>query len=84
MSNLFDVAVERDWVVQLVGMNNEEKLAQSNAVLRRFDQSSEFIGTCLYGWLLLKVGTLNSLQVCIGCVACAMPLQVKSNETSLC
>ncbi|KAH0899961.1 hypothetical protein HID58_049529 [Brassica napus] len=56
------VAIERDWVVLLAGINRPIALAQANAVLNRIDLLCEIAGTMLFGVLLSKYDPVTCLK----------------------
>ncbi|EOA19378.1 hypothetical protein CARUB_v10000515mg [Capsella rubella] len=56
------VAIERDWVVLLAGINRPIALAQANAVLHRIDLLCEIAGTMLFGILLSKYDPVTCLK----------------------
>ncbi|XP_024007175.1 solute carrier family 40 member 3, chloroplastic isoform X1 [Eutrema salsugineum] len=56
------VAIERDWVVLLAGINRPIALAQANAVLNRIDLLCEIAGTTLFGILLSKYDPVTCLK----------------------
>nr|VDD26900.1 unnamed protein product [Brassica oleracea] len=56
------VAIERDWVVLLAGINRPIALAQANAVLNRIDLLCEIAGTMLFGILLSKYDPVTCLK----------------------
>lgn len=62
------VAVERDWVVLLAGINRPIALAKANAVLNRIDLLCEIAGASLFGILLSKYDPVT----CLKFAACSM------------
>lgn len=56
-----EVAIERDWVTQLCGKENNLALANSNSMLRRMDLACDFVGTVSFGWMYDAAGPLGSV-----------------------
>ncbi|KAL1212765.1 Solute carrier family 40 member 3 [Cardamine amara subsp. amara] len=56
------VAIERDWVVLLAGINRPIALAQANAILNRIDLLCEIAGTTIFGILLSKYDPVTCLK----------------------
>ncbi|CAN1219491.1 Solute carrier family 40 member 3, chloroplastic [Linum perenne] len=70
------IANERDWVVQLAGMNRPIALAESNAVLSRIDLLSEIAGASMFGVLLSKYGPVTCLKFASTLMIGSLPLMV--------
>ena len=71
-----DVAMERDWIVQLVGRSNDQALARANARLRGIDMASEVIGPAVFGVALGHHGVRFTAAASLALVACFLPLQL--------
>lgn len=56
-----EVAIERDWVTQLCGKENNLALANSNSMLRKMDLACDFVGTVSFGWMYDAAGPLGSV-----------------------
>ncbi|KAL5783720.1 hypothetical protein ACOSP7_008749 [Xanthoceras sorbifolium] len=70
------VAMERDWVVLLAGMNRPIALAQANAVLNRIDLLCEIAGTSLFGILLSKYDPVTCLKFAAGSIVWSLPVMI--------
>lgn len=73
---LSELAIERDWVTQLSGRDNDIALATSNAILRRGDLVCEAIGAMAFGWLYSCSGLVAAVAVTVILAAVAVPLQL--------
>uniref|UniRef100_A0A1J3G392 Solute carrier family 40 member n=1 Tax=Noccaea caerulescens TaxID=107243 RepID=A0A1J3G392_NOCCA len=67
------VAIERDWVVLLAGINRPIALAQANAVLNRIDLLCEIAGTMLFGILLSKYDPVTCLKFAASLMIGSLP-----------
>ncbi|KAG7603583.1 MFS transporter superfamily [Arabidopsis thaliana x Arabidopsis arenosa] len=67
------VAIERDWVVLLAGINRPIALAQANAVLHRIDLLCEIAGTMLFGILLSKYDPVTCLKFAASLMVGSLP-----------
>ncbi|XWS58089.1 hypothetical protein CRYUN_Cryun08bG0005000 [Craigia yunnanensis] len=70
------VAMERDWVVLLAGINRPIALAQANAVLNRIDLLCEIAGTSLFGILLSKYDPVTCLKFAAGLMMWSLPVMI--------
>ncbi|XP_041018159.1 solute carrier family 40 member 3, chloroplastic [Juglans microcarpa x Juglans regia] len=70
------VAMERDWVVLLAGINRPIALAEANAVLSRIDLLCEVAGASLFGILLSKFDPVTCLKFAAGLMLCSLPVVV--------
>ncbi|KAE8679268.1 Solute carrier family 40 member 3 [Hibiscus syriacus] len=70
------VAMERDWVVLLAGINRPIALAEANAVLNRIDLLCEIVGTSLFGILLSKYDPVNCLKFAAGLMMWSLPVMI--------
>ncbi|KAF7847665.1 hypothetical protein BT93_L2744 [Corymbia citriodora subsp. variegata] len=70
------VAMERDWVVLLAGVNRPIALAQANAILNRIDLLCEIAGASLFGILLAKYDPVTCLKSAAGLMICSLPVTV--------
>ncbi|CAN8255800.1 unnamed protein product [Cochlearia groenlandica] len=70
------VAIERDWVVLLAGINKPIALAQANAVLNRIDLLCEIAGTMLFGILLTKYDPVTCLKFAATLMIGSLPTMV--------
>ncbi|KAF5454192.1 hypothetical protein F2P56_023874 [Juglans regia] len=70
------VAMERDWVVLLAGINRPIALAEANAVLSRIDLLCEIAGASLFGILLSKFDPVTCLKFAAGLMLCSLPVVV--------
>ncbi|KDP23393.1 hypothetical protein JCGZ_23226 [Jatropha curcas] len=70
------VAMERDWVVLLAGMNRPIALAQANAVLSRIDLLCEIAGASLFGILLSKYDPVTCLKIAAGLMIWSLPVMI--------
>ncbi|XP_030503330.2 solute carrier family 40 member 3, chloroplastic [Cannabis sativa] len=70
------VAMERDWVVQLAGVNRPIALAQANAILSRIDLLCEIAGASLFGILLSKYGPVTCLKFAAGLMVWSLPFTI--------
>ncbi|KAG2695800.1 hypothetical protein I3760_07G029400 [Carya illinoinensis] len=70
------VAMERDWVVLLAGINRPIALAEANAVLSRIDLLCEIAGASLFGILLSKFDPVTCLKFAAGLMSCSLPVVV--------
>ncbi|XP_010524832.1 PREDICTED: solute carrier family 40 member 3, chloroplastic-like [Tarenaya hassleriana] len=68
------VAIERDWVVLLAGINRPIALAQANAVLNRIDLLCEIAGTMLFGILLSKYDPVTCLKFAATLMMGSLPI----------
>lgn len=73
---LSELAIERDWVTQLSGKDNDVALATSNAILRRGDLVCEAIGALTFGWLYSTAGVAEAVAIAVLLAAVAVPLQL--------
>eukprot|EP00884_Botryococcus_braunii_P013074 jgi/Botrbrau1/21768/Bobra.43_1s0158.1 len=71
-----EVAVERDWVPQLAGVNNASALARGNDLLRKMDLTSELTGALAFGAVLTQSGPAISLMLLFFLCAACLPLQL--------
>ncbi|KAF4389762.1 hypothetical protein F8388_009895 [Cannabis sativa] len=74
------VAMERDWVVQLAGVNRPIALAQANAILSRIDLLCEIAGASLFGILLSKYGPVTCLKFAAGLMVWSLPFTLGWKE----
>ncbi|KAK8545949.1 hypothetical protein V6N12_026757 [Hibiscus sabdariffa] len=70
------VAMERDWVVLLAGINRPIALAQANAVLSRIDLLCEIAGASLFGILLSKYDPVTCLKFAAGLMMWSLPAMI--------
>lgn len=70
------VAMERDWVVLLAGVNRPIALAQANAIINRIDLLCEIAGASLFGILLAKYDPVTCLKSAAGLMICSLPVTV--------
>ncbi|KAJ0014977.1 hypothetical protein Pint_19577 [Pistacia integerrima] len=70
------VAMERDWVVLLAGINKPIALAQANAILNRIDLLCEIAGASLFGILLSKYDPVTCLKFAAGSMVWSLPIMV--------
>ncbi|XP_048324842.2 solute carrier family 40 member 3, chloroplastic isoform X3 [Ziziphus jujuba] len=70
------VAMERDWVVLLAGVNRPIALAQANAVLSRIDLLCEIAGASLFGILLSKYDPVTCLKFAAGLMMWSLPFAI--------
>ncbi|MBA0816297.1 hypothetical protein Gohar_000976 [Gossypium harknessii] len=70
------VAMERDWVVLLAGINRPTALAQANAVLNRIDLLCEIAGTSLFGILLSRYDPVTCLKFAAGLMMSSLPVMI--------
>ncbi|EOY11673.1 Iron-regulated protein 3 isoform 4 [Theobroma cacao] len=70
------VAMERDWVVLLAGINRPIALAQANAVLNRINLLCEIAGTLLFGILLSKYDPVTCLKFAAGLMMGSLPVMI--------
>ncbi|XP_050381132.1 solute carrier family 40 member 3, chloroplastic [Argentina anserina] len=70
------VAAERDWVVQLAGVNRPIALAQANAILSRIDLLCEIAGASLFGILISKYDPVTCLKFATGLMVWSLPFAV--------
>lgn len=70
------VAMERDWVVLLAGINRPIALAKANAVLSRIDLLCEIAGASLFGVLLSMFDPVTCLKFAAGLMLCSLPVVV--------
>ncbi|KAJ4842001.1 Solute carrier 40 member 3, chloroplastic [Turnera subulata] len=70
------VAMERDWVVLLAGINRPVALAQANAVLNRIDLLCEIAGASVFGILLSKYDPVTCLKFAAGLMMWSIPVMV--------
>ncbi|XP_050224412.1 solute carrier family 40 member 3, chloroplastic isoform X1 [Mercurialis annua] len=70
------VAMERDWVVLLAGINRPIALAQANAVLNRIDLLCEIAGASLFGILLSKYDPVTCLKIAAGLMIWSLPVMI--------
>ncbi|XP_022719540.1 solute carrier family 40 member 3, chloroplastic isoform X2 [Durio zibethinus] len=70
------VAMERDWVVLLAGINRPIALAQANAVLNRIDLLCEIAGTSLFGIILSKYDPVTCLKFAAGLMMWSLPIMI--------
>ncbi|XVF31472.1 hypothetical protein REPUB_Repub16aG0148900 [Reevesia pubescens] len=70
------VAMERDWVVLLAGINRPIALAQANAVLNRVDLLCEIAGASLFGILLSKYDPVTCLKFAAGLMMWSLPVMI--------
>lgn len=71
-----ELAIERDWVAQLVGREKASVLAKSNALLRRTDLSCELLGAIFFGYLYATFGLVPSVASAAVLAAVFTPLQL--------
>ncbi|KAJ8752360.1 hypothetical protein K2173_003996 [Erythroxylum novogranatense] len=70
------VAVERDWIVLLAGINRPVALAQANAILNRIDLLCEIAGASIFGVLLSKCELVTCLKFAAGLTICSLPVMI--------
>ncbi|KAM1160189.1 hypothetical protein ACFX19_033833 [Malus domestica] len=70
------VAMERDWVVLLAGVNRPIALAQANAVLNRIDLLCEIAGASLFGILLSNYDPVTCLKFSGGLMVWSLPFAI--------
>lgn len=70
------VAMERDWVVLLAGINRPVALAQANAILHRIDLLCEIVGASIFGILLSKYDPVTCLYYAARIMLCSLPVVV--------
>uniref|UniRef100_A0A7N0VJ55 Solute carrier family 40 member n=1 Tax=Kalanchoe fedtschenkoi TaxID=63787 RepID=A0A7N0VJ55_KALFE len=70
------VAVERDWVVLLAGINRQTALAEANAVLSRIVLLCEIAGASFFGILLSKYDLVTCLKLASGLMLWSWPVVV--------
>ncbi|WCJ43062.1 Solute carrier family 40 member 3 chloroplastic [Euphorbia peplus] len=70
------VALERDWVVLLAGINRPIALAQANAVLNRIDLLCEIAGASLFGILLSYYDPVTCLKFAVGLMIWSLPAMI--------
>ncbi|CAM8942616.1 unnamed protein product [Rhodiola kirilowii] len=70
------VAVERDWVVLLAGINRPTALAKANAVLSRIVLLCEIAGASFFGILLSKYDLVTCLKLAAGLMLWSLPVVV--------
>ncbi|XP_038890200.1 solute carrier family 40 member 3, chloroplastic [Benincasa hispida] len=70
------VAMERDWVVLLAGINRPIALAEANAVLSRIDLLCEIVGASLFGIILSKYDPVTCLKFAAGLMLWSLPVVV--------
>ncbi|MBA0796940.1 hypothetical protein Gohar_007670 [Gossypium harknessii] len=70
------VAMERDWVVLLAGINRPIALAQANAVLNRIDLLCEIAGTSLFGILLSRYDLVTCLKLAASLMVWSLPIMI--------
>ncbi|XP_048432327.1 solute carrier family 40 member 3, chloroplastic-like [Pyrus x bretschneideri] len=70
------IAMERDWVVLLAGVNRPIALAQANAVLNRIDLLCEIAGASLFGILLSKYDPVTCLKFSGGLMVWSLPFAI--------
>uniref|UniRef100_A0A2P2L8Z6 Solute carrier family 40 member n=1 Tax=Rhizophora mucronata TaxID=61149 RepID=A0A2P2L8Z6_RHIMU len=70
------VAIERDWVVLLAGINRPIALAQANAVLNRIDLLCEIAGASIFGILLSKYDPVTCLKFAAHLMIWSLPVMV--------
>jgi hypothetical protein len=71
-----ELAIERDWVSQLAGKENDLALASANAKLRRSDVSTELLGSLAFGWLYSKFGLAYSITAATLLAIAIVPMEV--------
>nr|KJB26301.1 hypothetical protein B456_004G236200 [Gossypium raimondii] len=72
------VAMERDWVVLLAGINRPIALAQANAVLNRIDLLCEIAGTSLFGILLSRYDPVTCLKLAASLMVWSLPIMLST------
>ncbi|XP_040373119.1 solute carrier family 40 member 3, chloroplastic isoform X2 [Rosa chinensis] len=70
------VAAERDWVVQLAGVNRPIALAEANAILSRIDLLCEIAGASLFGILISKYDPVTCLKFATGLMVWSLPFAI--------
>ncbi|CAA0816528.1 Solute carrier family 40 member 3- chloroplastic [Striga hermonthica] len=70
------VAMERDWVVLLAGIDRPIALAQSNAVLSQIDLLCEIAGASLFGIFLSKYEPVTCLKMASSLMVLSLPVVV--------
>ncbi|XP_062004898.1 solute carrier family 40 member 3, chloroplastic [Rosa rugosa] len=70
------VAAERDWVVQLAGVNRPIALAEANAILSRIDLLCEIAGASLFGILISKYDPVTCLKFGTGLMVWSLPFAI--------
>ncbi|KAL9262302.1 Solute carrier family 40 member 3, chloroplastic-like protein [Drosera capensis] len=74
------VAMERDWVVLLAGINRPIALAQANAVLCRIDLLCEILGASLFGILFSNYEPVTCLRLTAGLMVWVVPVVLVLNS----
>ncbi|KAK4752592.1 hypothetical protein SAY87_021390 [Trapa incisa] len=70
------VAMDRDWIVLLAGLNRPVALAQANAIINRIDLLCEIAGASLFGILLSKFNPVKCMKFAAALMICSLPLTV--------
>lgn len=70
------VAMERDWVVLLAGINRPTALAQANAILNRIDLLCEIAGASVFGLLLSNYDPVTCLKFAAGLMVWSLPVMI--------
>ncbi|KAL5700273.1 Solute carrier 40 member 3 [Ranunculus cassubicifolius] len=70
------VAMERDWVVLLAGINRPIALAEANAIISRIDLLCEIAGASLFGILLSKYDPVTCLKLAAGLMIVTVPVVI--------
>jgi hypothetical protein len=73
---LSELAIERDWVTQLAGKDNDLALARSNATLRRTDLVCEALGALAFGALYSTFGVAFAVAAATLMTSIMVPLQI--------
>lgn len=73
---MYDVSIERDWIVQLVGRDRPLQLAHHNGIIRRLDQLSNLLGVTMIGYILSIYGDLRSAKVTMLIALTFLPIQL--------
>ena len=71
---MYDVSIERDWIVQLIGPNRPLQLAHHNGIIRRLDQLSNLLGITAIGGMMSVYGDLRSAKFIIIIALTALPV----------
>ncbi|KAG9144856.1 hypothetical protein Leryth_018989 [Lithospermum erythrorhizon] len=70
------VAMERDWIVLLAGINRPIALAQANAIINRIDLLCEIAGASLFGILFSRYEPVICLKLAANFMVWALPLTI--------
>lgn len=70
------VAMERDWIVLLAGINRPIALAQANAIINRIDLLCEIAGASLFAILFSKYEPVTCLKLAANFMIGALPVTI--------